>query len=780
MVSRRSLIRGAVAGAATAAVGPALPAAAEPGGPAHHLDDRMRSPQAWRDFLAGQDLVWHGVPGTFYEAPFLGNGGLGAALYRHPTRPRLQLTLGDSRVHDHQDVAGPVNNLGQPAEQSVAVWGHARLPIGYLTVETAGDVTAVDLRLSLWDAELTGTVTTTAGSVGVRVFVHATEDLLVAVLSPDAGEGTVSWSFTPLPALSPRAAHNAPPPGLVPNPDPLVRNGSDGGECVQDLAAGGQTATAWRTRTDPDGTVRLVATVVHSYPSATAVPAAVDVVDRAIEPAVTALAVAHQRWWHDFYPASFVSVPDARLQSFYWIQLYKMASATRVDRPVIGTCAAWLDPRTPWPATWWNLNVQLEYWLIHPTRHPELDSLSRSLDGYRDNLALNVPAAYRADSAAIGRTTQEDLHGAEVAVPGTISRAALPETGNLIWAMHDAWLAYRHTMDDARLRDFIYPVLRRAVNFPLHFLTEGADGRLHLPATFSPEYALAPDCNYDLALLAWGCRTLLDATARLGIDDPLRPRWQDVLDRLVAPPQGPDGMWIGAGVPLTASHRHYSHLLWFYPLHLLDVTDPTNRDLLQRSLAHWLGFTGALRGYSFTGGASMNAMLGNGDQALAYLNTLLDTFIHANTMYEEGAPVVETPLSAAQSVHDMLFTSWGGIIRIFPGAPSTWPDITVHNVATEGGFVISAVRRGGHTRFVRVRSGAGEPCRIMPALPGPYDVQPLSGHRRAIGWRDLGDGLLDLELDAGDDVVITTRGTDPELVIDPVPLAPAGPTWGLP
>ncbi|OLE25579.1 MAG: hypothetical protein AUG44_15590 [Actinobacteria bacterium 13_1_20CM_3_71_11] len=757
-LSRRSLLRGALAGAASAAVAPAVPGYAEPGGPARHLEDRMRPPAAWRDFLAGQDLVWHNVPGTFYEAPFLGNGGLG----------------------DHQDAAGPVNNLGQPAEQSVAVWGHARLPIGYLTLETAGDVTGVDLRLSLWDAELTGTVTTTLGSVGVRVFVHATDDLLVAVLSPDAGERTVSWSFTPQPALSPRAAHNPPPPTLATNPDPVVRNGSDGGECVQNLAAGGQTATAWRTRTDPDGTSRLVATVVHTYPDADATDRAVQTVEHAVRPALPALVAGHQRWWHDFYPASFVSVPDARLQSFYWIQLYKMACMTRVDRPVVGTCAQWLDPRTPWPATWWNLNVQLEYWLIHPTRHPELDSLSRSLDRYRDNLTLNVPAAYRADSAAIGRTTQEDLRGAEVAVPGTVSKAALPEVGNLTWAMHDAWLAYRHTMDDGRLRDLIYPVLRKAINFYLHFLVEGTDGRLHLPTTFSPEYALAPDCNYDLALLSWGCRTLLAATDRLGIDDELRPRWQDVLDRLVAPPQGADGMWIGAGVPLSASHRHYSHLLWFYPLHVLDVTDPANRDLLERSLAHWLGFTGALRGYSFTGGASMNAMLGNGDQALAYLNTLLDTFIHANTMYEEGAPVVETPLSAAQSLHDMLFSSWGGILRIFPGAPSSWPDITVHNVATEGAFVLSAVRRGGVTQFVRVLSLAGEPCRVAPALARPYDVQALTGHRRAIDWRDLGDGTIELDLAAGDDVVITTRGTDPELRIEPVPAGTGGPTWGLP
>ncbi|HEY3003120.1 MAG TPA: hypothetical protein VGJ44_12305 [Kribbellaceae bacterium] len=246
----------------------------------------------------------------------------------------------------------------------------------------------------MWDAELTGTITTTAGSVGLRAFVHGTDDLLVVVLDPDAGEQSVTWSFTPYPAVSPRARTNTPPAGYQLNPDPALTVDGGGGECVQNLVAGGQTTTAWRSRSDDDGTSMLVATVAHSYPDATAQAQAERTVENGIGAPLPSLVAAHQHWWHEFYPRSFVSFADARLQSFYWIQLYKMASATRAGRPVIGTCAEWLEP-TSWPATWWNLNVQLEYWLIHATRHPELDSVSRSLDLYRDNLTLNVPDAYR-------------------------------------------------------------------------------------------------------------------------------------------------------------------------------------------------------------------------------------------------------------------------------------------------------------------------------------------------------------------------------------------------
>lgn len=127
----------------------------------------------------------------------------------------------------------------------------------------------------------------------------------------------------------------------------------------------------------------------------------------------------------------------------------------------------------------------------------------------------------------------------------------------------------------------------------------------------------------------------------------------------------------------------------------------------------------------------------------------------------------------------MLFTGWGGVIRVFPGVPSSWPDVTVHDVAVEGAFLLSAVRRGGTTQFVRIKSLAGEPCRVAPGLPGPYDVRRLSVGVPAPPWRDLGDGTLELDLEAGDDVVITTQGTSPRLRIDPVAGTGNGNVWGL-
>ncbi|MEV0114241.1 hypothetical protein AB0H77_13465 [Streptomyces sp. NPDC050844] len=160
------------------------------------------------------------------------------------------------------------------------------------------------------------------------------------------------------------------------------------------------------------------------------------------------------------------------------------------------------------------------------------------------------------------------------------------------------------------------------------FLEPGADGKLHLPATYSPEYGgNSKDCNYDLMLLAWGCRTLLDTAELLGVDDELAPRWREVGSRLAGYPTDANGYMIGADIPFAKSHRHYSHMLAVYPLYEATGRTADERALIEKSLAHWVGFEGALQGYTFTGAASMSALLGKGEDALKYLGQLMARFI---------------------------------------------------------------------------------------------------------------------------------------------------------
>ncbi|WP_329333886.1 Tat pathway signal sequence domain protein [Streptomyces sp. NBC_01352] len=762
-VPRRAVLGTALGGAAAAA----LPgtAHAEPheqpvpsdgeGRRPWRLRDTMSTDGAWAGFLRGQDLQWARLPTLWYEGPFLGDGLLGSMIYQEPDTHRIRLTVQHGRVQDHRPQFG-------------SGWGTCRLPVGRLTLEPTGTITAVDWRLSLWNAELTGTVTTTAGTLTLAALIH--DEVLAVRVTADGGE-QVTWTFHPEEAISPRKISEAPPSGYTANPPWTTRTSADGTEQVlQPLTGGGQTATAYR-RTGDD----LLLSVGHSHPSDTAAEAdSLRNLRRAAS--YDALRRRHTRWWHAFYRKSFVSFPDQRLQSFHWIQLYKVASASRAGGPVMATSGPWLEP-TPWPAVWWNLNVQLEYWLIHGFNHLELDALATTVRQNQEQLIANVPAAYRADSSGVGRSSDMFANRA-VGRPGTGA-----ETGDLTWALHNVWLSYRHSMDPSLLRDTVFPVLRRAINYYLHFLSPGSDGKLHLPSTLSPEYPVVPpqDTNYDLALIRWGCQTLIESAERLGIDDELAPRWQEVLARLTPYPVDDNGFMIGADTPYAQSHRHYSHLLMVYPLYLVNWDQPESRDLIMKSMVRWHALTGAHRGYSYTGAASMYAMTGDGDTAITYLRKFFDPATRypcrPNTHYTEAGPVIETPLSASQSLHDMFCQSWGGVIRVFPAVPTAWADLTLHNFRTQGAFLVSAVRKAGETRFIRIRSLAGEPLALRHGLDGPLTVLLDDGTQART--QDLGDGTLAIDLPRGREVLVHS-GSRPDLVIAPVTVTEPGPAWGLP
>ena len=230
-------------------------------------------------------------------------------------------------------------------------------------------------------------------------------------------------------------------------------------------------------------------------------------------------------------------------------------------------------------------------------------------------------------------------------------------------------------------------------------------------------------------------------------------------------PTDTNGYMIAADVPFAQRHRHYSHLLMIYPLYLVNADQNGAEEIALRSVNHWQSF-GVRHGYALTGASSMSSAFGKGNEALAYLNGLKE-FLHPNTFYTEGPgwPVIETPLSGAQCLHDMFLQSWGGTIRVFPAAPDAWDDMVFHDMRTEGAFLVSAVREKGRTKFVRIRSLAGESCRIIPGLAGEIRV---SGKRR-FDLQEVSPGVYTLDLKKGEEAFLWTGKRLPDLIIAPLP-----------
>ena len=727
----------------------------------------------WPDFLAAYDLVWNRLPQGWKESPFLGNGEQGTMGYQADRRT-FRWDIGCSAAHDHRPF-----EQDDLKEKNVVVLNRGRHFIGHLNVNLPEDLTNGSARLTLYDAEATGTLTSVNGKARWTSLVHASQPVMYFELDASGDLADATFEYVPEDARNPRAVR-AKTPRSPANPPAIVRHLADGVQtAVHNLHAGGQTAVAWIQK-ETGGQRQLWLSVQHSFPNQDAVTKAVAAVRKAAAANHDQWVEDHRQWWHDYYPASFISTGDQYWDGFYWIQQYKLACATRNKGWIIDNQGPWLQP-TAWNALWWNLNVQLSHSGFATANRRELGTaLSHRLDVCRDNLVKNVADRFREDSSAIGRTTSNwDLLG-YAGQPGTGRPPVDPqigrECGNLLWALHNVDLEYRY-WNDAEVRDrVLYPLLVRAVNYYRHFLVEEADGRLHLPETYSPEYRRAANCTYDLDLLRWGVGRLIDLAAEKRLtetDQPLIAEWKDIQKRLVAVHVNETGRMIGKNVALTGGHRHWSHLLAIYPLRTLTPESVEDRELIRRSLNHWHSFKRGGAGYSKTGGSCMASLLGDGNRSLEFLNGL-KPFLLKNTFYTELStlPVIETPLHGATAIQDMLLQSWGGRLRVFPAVPADWRDVQIHHLRGEGGYLVSARREQGTTQWVAIQADSTRQAKSN------IEIDPQMDHAQWVATKgvivkDDGKGIFTVRMPA-ESRLLVWPADQPQPTTGVTPVIPRG------
>lgn len=715
------------------------------------------SAKDWETFLSQHDLTWTSVGAQWEQGAFLGNGTLGAMIYRDSDKV-LRWELGCATV---------VETFQIPTVD----WAPPRLLIGDFLLETKGEIESIEMRLDLWNAEATGLIKTDQGQVKWCSLVHANDMALLIETETEGDEKDATITFRPQSAASPclhydRIRQKVDPEWLAQHTPEAPRRSERGGISIstQNYIGGGQYAVAWKKTVEKRHAL-LYATVHSSYPHLKAAETAYqNIADASAQP-LPAWVDTHRNWWNEYYPKSFLSFDDSYWESLYWIQMYKFGSATREDSPIIDSQGPWM-PQTPWPTCVWNLNVQTSYAPLFASNRFELgESLYTRLDKGLPDLIMNVPDSFRSDSAGIGRATSSITLRATTS-PGW-------ETGNLAWVCFNYYRHYRCSMDDQLLRDRLYPLLRRAINYYFHLVDEKDDGRIHLLYTVSPEYGpdkYTRDCNYDLALFRWGCRALLDITQRLGIEDERKADWQDVLDRLIDPPADEFGLRIGQDIGYRMSHRHFSHLFFIWPLRIHNADYEDHLEQTKRSVDHWLSMDEELQGYTWTSSSNMASSFGNGNLALERLNKLR-AYLQPNTMYTENGPVIETPLSAAESIHDMFLQSWTdprspknmhSVIRVFPAVPDAWKNIAFHDLRAEGAFLVSASRKDGVTQWIRIESLAGEPCALQTDIPG------LPETSSDIQLTPEGENRWSIPLAKGETILLYPAGTTPDLKLTPV------------
>jgi hypothetical protein len=433
---------------------------------------------------------------------------------------------------------------------------------------------------------------------------------------------------------------------------------------------------------------------------------------------------AHHKSWAEYFQGSFISIPDKKIEANYWRQIYKIRAATRPGVYPIDLLGPWYRI-TPWPRIWCNLNIQVTYPFMNQANKPKVaQTLFDHMDKKQDHFIKAVQPEFQHDSASVGRGWDP--------VTGT---GFWGEFGNYLWMLYNYSQFLNHFPDEERQKEKYYPMLKRGINFVLHHLTVDENGVYHFPPDVSPEYKVKgkgvipiPDNNYNIGLLQWALKEAIFLGKNYSDLPAKMAEYQNVLDHLV-PLQIDEktGIMVGKGYTMDYMHRHFSHLISFYPLGSLDVNDTDDYDLIERSVERWLNrpkFDWGYKGYTYTAAAAMYSRLSKPEKALKAIHQYLDQFSTPNSFYLESGPVIETTLNSASATLEMLLQSFNpdpefDEIRIFTSIPQSWKEASFKALQTQGGHTVSATYKNGNVESIELKAGSNATVTLL------YSGQPL-------------------------------------------------------
>lgn len=710
----------------------------------------------YQTLISRHNFHWKNLPLEWNEGAFLGNGQLGIMVHATPRLDAIVFHLGRVDVTDHRMAPDSKTSLGVAG--ACVRYDFPRLDIGKMVFRPSGGIREGSFELDIWNAELRAKIVTSLGEFSFRVVSLREKMLQVIELQGDAEISVGDWEFIPGEAISPRfqfikraedevnkeaqekyLAYFKNPPAEI------AAHDADTSVCVQPLLAGGDYATAWRfQKKEPNRLLLIIATINEIPRSGVSAQKAVEAVAGLSDEDWRNELRSHRLAWEKFYRKSAVVIDDVELQAFWIRQMYKMGSAVRKDGPALDLAGPWYRPNL-WPGMWWNLNIQLTYFPFAPANHLDLSStLIHYLDAHFDAVCDN----------------------------GWLSGSGIT-IGDMAWALHSYWNHYRFAGDWVAINDKWVPKAKKVIACYQKQLVLHTDGKWHLRPMGSPEYGgfeQYPDTNYNLQLLHWLLKSLIESAHHCSEENCELSAYQTLLDGLAPFPVDQNGLMIAVNQGLERSHRHFSHFIGFYPLFIFDPQNPSTRELLLKTLQHWLelrnpnGSTDRC-GFTLAIAASQYACLNLGDKAYelikAYLsNDILkgDTFfssrLHYNTFHTESAgicPVMETPLAIVNAIMELLLQSRNGVIHIFPAVPKHCRNLSFEHLRAQGGFLVSAEMVHGKITQVTIKSLAGEPL--------DFCLWPESPHLATSGEREFsliqkGENTFSVDLDKGETVTL--------------------------
>jgi alpha-L-fucosidase 2 len=705
-----------------------------------------------RGHLPGRDLdlKFPALAATWDEAIPLGNGMLGALIWQKEGKLRFSLDradLWDLRPMENLDrpewryswvkeqwekdnYEAVQNMFDAPYDRNPAP---SKIPGGALEfdISTLGEVASVELQLQnalciiRWEnGALLQSFVNATGQVGWFRFQGTGEGIIPEFIAP---------AYTARGDSAADNSHSGQELVLLGYPEGVTEKEANSVTYSQQ-GWGGFSYTAnvrWQTH---ENITEGCWSITSQYPGQEKQPGAPELTLSAMNSGFVTQLRRHSGWWKDFWSASSVTVPDSVLLKQWYMEMYKFGSATGNGAPPISLQAVWTADNgklPPWKGDFHHdLNTELSYWPAYSSNH-----LDQEME-FIEWLEKNRPE--------FERYTREYFQVPGLNVPGVTTLTGQPMGGWIqysfgptvsAWLAHHFYLHWRYSMDRNFLEKHAWPWINGVAEYLEAVSVVDSDGVRKLPLSSSPEIFnnsreawFTEMSNFDLGLARWACEKAAELAGELG-----RPRdqqhWKTVLSEWPSFDVDPEtGLTYVRGKPYNESHRHFSHLIAYHPLGLIDMSNgKEDQQVIRSSLATldrigpdwWCGYS-----YSWLGGIRARAFDGEG--ASDALRIFAQDFCLKNSFHVNGDQsgsgkskftyrpfTLEGNFAFAAGLQEMLIQSHTGVIMLFPAIPDDWKNASFSRLRTEGAFLVTATLKDGEVASIDAIAEKGGDLKIL-------------------------------------------------------------------
>jgi len=459
----------------------------------------------------------------------------------------------------------------------------------------------------------------------------------------------------------------------------------------------------------------------------------------------------HLEWWSTFWSQSGISLPDSILEKQWYLEQYKFGSAARNGAPPISLQAIWTADNgrlPPWKGDFHHdLNTQLSYWPAYSGNHLDLEEgFLEWLWSIREEGFKYTQWYYQAEGLNIPGVTT--LTGQPMG--GWIQYSLGPTVS--AWLGHHFYLHWLYSGDKNFLKDRAYPWISDVALFLEQISEFDENGNRKLPISSSPEIFnnsreawFSETTNFDLSLIRFTYQKAMELAEELDLKEDVQ-KWENILN------EWPDldidaetGFTFAPGFPYEESHRHFSHLMAFHPLGLVDWSQgPFEQEIIINTLNnleevgtdYWVGYS-----FSWLGNLYARAMMG--EKAAEVLRIFATSFTVRNSFHVNGDQsgkgysnfvyrpfTLEGNFAFAAGIQDMLMQSHSGVIKVFPALPDAWKDVSFENFRAVGAFLVSATMEGGQVQDITIHSEKEGEMRLQnPFVDMEFQVEGIHPER---------------------------------------------------